>query len=266
METKSILRKATRPTSLKSDTAEILRNKKRHKYKNVTELKPPEKPSRQLIPDKAPTETLAHALLRIMTHKEPVKRFRKLALPKVMLITDADRTSDDDRSSTRSRFSTQSSPTRRFPSLVTRSYDSNLSQSFEKERTPSYRLPEIVSTPRSDVSVIHYDRICGYCKRTSINHRVRKPAAGFCKFCEEYLCADCVHNHRGRLTRLHPVVVFYCVICKEMNILSRRGSGYCVKCRHLYCSVCVLQHCMETQHDVLEGEDLVDVTEMMIGK
>ncbi|KAL4218678.1 hypothetical protein ACF0H5_021267 [Mactra antiquata] len=215
--------------------------------------------NREYLPNKEPTESLAHALLRAMTHQIPSKR-SKAILPKITLIPDAGhnrRVHSPGSRSTRTSRSLQSLKS----SSYLGSRDSDTQTSFINN--PRIPLPEIM-TSSIETNVIKIDRACGICRR---NWRLnRRPAAGYCKFCDEYLCGDCVINHRKMLTKLHPVIVFYCDICKEMNILNKAGAGYCIKCKHFYCPVCVLLHCGNTNHEVLEGNDLLDVTDVMIGK
>ncbi|XP_052790533.1 uncharacterized protein LOC128224648 [Mya arenaria] len=262
MMPKSILRRSLSPHS---DQAGILKKPRKHRRKKVLqdENAQKQKEIRQFLPDKRPTESLVHALLRAMTHNEPRFKSRKLIPPKLVML-DSRRKIDDDKSSTRS-YSTQlsvSSTPRQLPSILIGNRTDLPRTSLE--RTPA--LPEITSTPRADVTAVHFDRICGLCKRTSLDHQKQKPAAGFCKYCDKFLCAKCVVAHKRKLTKVHSVVVFYCEVCKEMNIISKRGSGYCVKCKHFFCSVCVIEHCAKNEHDVLEGHDVIDVINVMIGK
>ena len=248
--------------SPRSDNSRRSKDKKKVKKKLVNEDKEPRKRNRKpLLPSKEPTESLAQVLLRAMTHREyvPDNRKSKFVLPRLALVSNPDaRAKDDDRGSVHSQKSNSSRG--RFMTIPSRNCGSSLSVD---QKTI---LPEIIATPR-DSHVVTFDRICGLCQRSSsYPHLNRKPAAGFCKYCDEYLCASCVINHRGKLTKIHPVVVFYCTTCREMNILVRQGSAYCIQCKHFYCSVCVVAHCSRRDHDVLEGKDLLDVIDAMIGK
>lgn len=211
----------------------------------------------QFLPPKEPTETPVHAMLRSMTYKEPSKK-SKLFIPTIALVTEADRASESSRSrsTTRSFHSLQHFHSRE--SLAARRPAVHSSLDFKLP------LPEIITTKWRENSVDKYDRECGPCRNNW--RQLRKPAAGFCEFCNEFLCPDCIHNHRSRLTRLHPIIVFICDTCQEMNILNNKGSGYCVRCRHFYCCVCIVLHCSMTGHEVLEGRDMFDVTDVMIGK
>jgi hypothetical protein len=196
-----------------------------------------------------------------MTHKIPSKN-SKLILPKIALVSDADQ--DMRFGSPKSRSTGHSFPShrslQRFSSLQSLTpRNSSVQTSFDM----SIPYPEI-TTCSAETNVVNFDRECGLCRHNW--RRSRQPASGFCKLCDEYMCGDCIYNHRGRLTRLHPVIVFHCNTCKAMNILNRKGSGYCIKCKQFYCSICVVLHCSLKNHDVLEGKDMLDVTDVMIGK
>ena len=198
----------------------------------------PRKPYR-LPPFKKPTETLSHAILRSMSFKEPNRRTR---LPKVDLIV---------------KVNPEVVTTERSPRRITvRGRNSPSSQASYTSLTMSsksnYSAPEAIAFNSNAYDVVIK---CGAClkrKRTS-------PAAGFCRFCDEYLCASCIYQHRGVLTRSHPVLVFNCDTCKEMNVLHKKDSGFCVNCKKYFCSLCVISHCSVNNHDVLEGDDLIDV-------
>lgn len=265
LESKSILRnsnpyKGATLSPMSDEAKEFLSKRRRRKAVANQSVKETKRNNLRFNPPKQPTETLAHAMLRSMTHREPSKK-SKLILPRIALVTDADRQKSTGLESPRSQSTSRSFHSlQRFMSLESLTpRNSTVQTSFDR----SIPLPEII-TSSVETNVIRYDRVCGLCLHYW-KHR-RRPAAGFCRYCDEYLCADCVHNHRGRLTRLHPVTVFYCETCKEMNILNRNGSGYCVKCKQFFCSVCVVLHCTMNNHEVLEGKDLLDVTDVMIGK
>lgn len=245
--------------SPKSDSSKRSKERKKMKKKILTEEKEPRKRHPPLLPSKEPTESLAHALLRAMTHREPSLNPSKpkVVLPKLKIVTNNEDKKDDDRLSLKSPLSNSSRG--RLQTLPPRNCGSSLSA----DNKPV--LPEIIATPR-DTNIVTFERICGPCERVPYPKCSRKPAAGFCTYCDEYLCANCVANHRGRLTKLHPVIVFHCHHCKDMSILIRRGSGYCIECKRFYCPVCVVAHCTRTNHDVLEGKDLLDVTDAMIGR
>lgn len=254
-------RHATLPPMSEEAKRFLNKRKKRHaQMKRSQEIETQNtKSNRELLPNKEPTESLAHALLRAMTHRIPSKK-SKLILPKLTLISDVGLSKRPRSPGSRSNLTSRS-----LQSLHSDSYlgsrDSVTQTSFV--RNHSVKLPEIM-TCSSETNIMPIDRACGLCWR---NWRLnRRPAAGFCKICDEYLCGDCVISHRRKITRLHPVVVFYCDTCKEMNILNKTGSGYCIKCKNFYCAVCVLLHCSKTNHDVLEGNDLLDVTDVMIGR
>lgn len=258
---KPILRKPGSRQSYSPISDRSYRSKERKKVRKklVTEEKEPRRRKKPLLPSEDPTESLAHALLRAMSHKEIENEHRKgkLVLPKITLLSTNEGKKDEDRASMQSQLSCSSRD--KMGSLTAR----NCASSLSVEQKPV--LPEIIATPR-DSTVLTFDRVCGLCLRGSLHHVTRKPAAGFCKYCDEYLCANCVISHRGKLTKIHPVVVFHCHTCREMNILIRPGSGYCIQCKHFYCSICVVGHCSRRDHEVLEGKDLLDVTDAMIGR
>lgn len=265
IEVKSILRDSVykQPTmpAMPDEARDFLRKKRRRRERLTHEKRGKARMNALFSPPKEPTETLAHAMLRSMTHKLPSKN-SKLILPKIALLSDADREtrfgSPKSRSTGLSFPSHRSLP--RFSSLQSLTpRNSSVQTSFDT----SIPNPEI-TTCSAETNVISYDRECGLCKHNW--RRTRQPASGFCKLCDEYMCADCIYNHRGRLTRLHPVIVFNCSMCKEMNILNRKGSAYCIKCKQFFCPICVVLHCSTKYHDVLEGDDMLDVTDVMIGK
>jgi len=267
-------RSILRPTNVQEGDG-ILRKAKRFKCKQAKEetKERKEKDVRPVLPNKRPTESLVHALLSAMTYKTARFQTRKILLPKLDLLSTHNETQGESQSErlspcTQKSQSTVSSSRKQLPALSVRSV--NLKQSSILDLHRENVLPEIIATPRNDIpgekDALKNVPVCGLCKRTSVGKQKVKPAAGYCKFCEEFLCASCVVNHQGKLTKLHPRVVFYCGICKEMNILSQKGAGYCIKCKHFYCSSCVVTHCAETSHEVLEGKDLVDVINVLIGQ
>lgn len=263
---RSILRHAGSRQSLspRSDSSKISKEKRKVKTRpKPDEVKPeevePKKRRQPVLLGKEPTESLAHALLRAMTHKEPnfQSKTTKVLLPKLNFVSTGESKRDDDRSSMKSQMSNSSRG--RLPAMQPR----NCSSRVSTDERPV--LPEIVATPR-ETQMEGFDKVCGQCQRLSMNQISQKPASGFCSYCDEYLCAKCVMNHRRKLTKLHPVLVFCCETCKEMNILIRRGSGYCIQCRHFYCCVCLVGHCSRTDHDMLEGRDLIDIIDSMTGR
>lgn len=205
------------------------RTKNRHKSPRSSRSEPsPRKKIKRLPGFKYPTETLSHALLRTMSHKATNNQ---LNLPKLVVIPSEPNPAIEEKRKEKARIKKLFSAKTEF-------------------------LPDIF-TPKPPEKM---DSVCGACRR----NRKTRAAAGYCKFCEEYLCPNCVQRHKMAVTKTHPVIVFYCNTCKNMNILNRRGSCYCIQCRKFYCSECVLLHCLSSEHDVLEEADLLDVVDVLV--